>query len=140
MAAGVTFGPNGSSTGVAVLTETAVQSAVAGIGTNLTTILAAVEAIEAKTNHLPTNPAAVGDVPTAVQVADAVLSRGVANVEAAAPQTCLATLLLATTNKSNTEAHEGYLTVYRTDLVTEHVRLPISTDANAAPIDGIGGN
>lgn len=76
--------------------------------------------------------------PTAEQIADAVLSRNVANVEAASPRTSLATAILATTNKSNTDDHEGFLTVYRTDGVTEHVRIPISVNPDADPIEGIG--
>jgi hypothetical protein len=78
-------------------------------------------------------------VSTANQIADAVLARNVSNVEAAAPRTSLATLVLATTNKANTKAHAGQFTVYRTDGATEHAQIAISTDPNAAPIDGIGG-
>ena len=82
--------------------------------------------------------ASVAAIPTATQTADAVLSRGVSNMEATADAKSLATIVLATANKANTKDHEGYLTVYRTDGVTEHVRISISTDVNAAPIDGIG--
>ena len=78
-------------------------------------------------------------IPTANQIADAVLARNVSNVEAAATRTSLATLVLATTNKANTKAHAGQLTVYRTNGATEHTQIPISTDPNADPIDGIGG-
>jgi hypothetical protein len=79
-----------------------------------------------------------GDVPSGSQIADAVLARDAAAAEAAAPRTSLATAILAATNKANTFAHAGYLTVYRTDGVTEHARIPLSTDRDADPVDGIG--
>lgn len=94
--------------------------------------------VQERTNNLPNNPAAVGDVPTAAQVADAVLSRDVSNVEASAPLASLVTLVLATTNKANAADNPGYLTVYQTNGTTEHVRIPISIDVDAAPIEGIG--
>jgi hypothetical protein len=78
------------------------------------------------------------DIPTVAQVADAVLSRNVAQAEAASPRTSLATAILAMTNKANTIDNDGFLTVYRTDGVTEHARIPVSTDENAEPIDGVG--
>jgi hypothetical protein len=77
-------------------------------------------------------------IPTANQVADAILARNVSNVESTAPQTSLTTAILAITNKSNTFAHAGYLTIYRTDCLTEHARIAVSTDSNAEPIDGVG--
>jgi hypothetical protein len=76
--------------------------------------------------------------PTAEEIADAVLSRSVSHVEAAAVRSCLATVVLAAVNKANTADHAGYLTVYRTDGVTEHTRIPIAASAGAAPIEGIG--
>jgi hypothetical protein len=78
------------------------------------------------------------NVPTADAIADAVLSRGVANVEDSAPQASLTTLVLAAVNKANTADNAGYLTVYRTDGVTEHARIPIAIDPTAAPIEGLG--
>ena len=71
-------------------------------------------------------------------VADVILGRDVANAEAASAVHSLATLILAATNKANTRAHAGKLTVFRTDGVTEQAQIPISTDANAEPIDGVG--
>jgi hypothetical protein len=76
--------------------------------------------------------------PTAEEIADAVLSRDVSHAEAASGRTCLATLVLAAVNKANTEDNAGYLTVYRTDGLTEHTRIPISASPGAAPIEGIG--
>jgi hypothetical protein len=79
-----------------------------------------------------------GNIPTGSQVADAVLARNVAGAEAAAPRTSLATMILASTNKANTFVHSGYVTVYRTDGVTEHARIPLSSNHNADPIVGVG--
>ncbi len=78
------------------------------------------------------------DVPSGEQIADAVLARNVASAEGAAPRASLATAILAATNKANTFAHAGYLTVYRTDGVTEHTRIPLSTNPDADPVDGVG--
>ena len=108
-----------------------------GAGTALATA-ANLATVKAKTDNLPAQPAATDDIPTATQVADAVLSRDVANVEAAAPDACLVTLVLATTAKANTADNPGYLTVYQTNGTTEHVRIPIAIDPDAAPIEGIG--
>jgi hypothetical protein len=79
-----------------------------------------------------------GDVPTGNQIADAVLARDVASAEGSAPRTSLATTILAMTNKANTFDHAGYLTIYRTDGVTEHTRIHLSTNHDADPIDGVG--
>lgn len=117
----------------AAQTVKATDSAGAAIAT-----AANLAAVKTKTDNLPAQPAATGDIPTATQVADAVLSRNVSNVEATAPRGCLTTLVLATTTKSNTAANPGYLTVYRTNGTTEHVRIPIAIDPDAAPIEGIG--
>lgn len=78
------------------------------------------------------------DVANTDDVADAVLARDVADAEGSAAQKSLATVVLANANKSNTTDHPGYLTVYRTDGTTEHAQIPVSTNANADPIDGIG--
>ena len=113
---------------------------VAAIGTPAGghTVASDVAAVKAKTDNLPAAPAAADDVPTATQVADAVLARNVSNVEAASGRTSLTTLVLAATNKANTEDHAGFLTIYRTDGITEHARIPISIDPTAAPIEGVG--
>ncbi len=71
-------------------------------------------------------------------LADAILARDVSQAEAAATRCSLATVILATTNKANTVDNPGRLTVYRTDGVTSHAQIPISTDPHANPIDGVG--
>ena len=71
-------------------------------------------------------------------LADAILARDVSHAEGSATRTSLATVVLAATNKANTVDHPGQLTVYRTDGVTAHAQIPISTDPHASPIDGVG--
>jgi formate dehydrogenase maturation protein FdhE len=84
--------------------------------------------------------AAVGALTTAEReaLADALLARDVSHAEAAATRCSLATVILSATNKANTIDQPGQLTVYRTDGVTTHAQIPISTDSHASPIDGVG--
>jgi len=84
--------------------------------------------------------AAVGTLTAAEReaLADALLARDVSHAEAAASRCSLATVILAATNKANTIDNPGRLTIYRTDGVTSHVQIPISTDPSASPIDGVG--
>jgi hypothetical protein len=84
--------------------------------------------------------AAVGTLTAAEReaLADALLARDVSHAEAAASRCSLATVILAATNKANTIDNPGRLTIYRTDGVTSHVQIPISTDPSANPIDGVG--
>jgi hypothetical protein len=82
--------------------------------------------------------AKASDIPGVVTIADTVLARNVASAEAAAPRASLATAILAMTNKANTSDHAGFLTVYRTDGVSEHARIPIAANPNAVPIEGVG--
>jgi len=70
--------------------------------------------------------------------ADILLCRDMSACEAAAAANSLCTVVLAMANKSNTIDNPGYLTVYRTNGTTEHCQIPITTDANADPIDGVG--
>jgi len=69
-------------------------------------------------------------------IADAVLTRDVASVEAAAGEHSLCYLVLAA-GESNTVDNPGYLTVYRTDGLTEFVRKTIASSPSANPITGI---
>jgi len=70
--------------------------------------------------------------------ADVLLCRDMSECEASAAAVSLCTVVLAIANKSNTIDNPGYLTVYRTNGTTEHCQIPITTDANADPIDGVG--
>jgi hypothetical protein len=84
--------------------------------------------------------AAVGALTAAEReaLADAILARDVSHAETTATRCSLATVILAATNKANTIDNPGRLTIYRTDGVTSHAQIPISTDPSANPIDGVG--
>ena len=69
-------------------------------------------------------------------IADAVLSRGVAGVQATADKHSLAYVILAM-SESNTTAHANYLTVFQTDGVTEFTRKAITASSGAPPVTGI---
>ena len=74
--------------------------------------------------------------PTTAAIADAVLSRDVASVEATAAEHSLCYLVLAA-GESNTVDHAGFLTVYRTDGETEFCQKKLTSSAGAQAITGI---
>jgi hypothetical protein len=81
---------------------------------------------------------AVAALPTAVEIADAVLSRGVDNVESTADLLSLAELILATFESSIAGTD---WTINQTDHVTLFDVRTVTVDANADPITGVeGGN
>ena len=65
------------------------------------------------------------------EIADAILSRNVSNVEAAAPEHSLATIILATLESS---IAGSTWKIKRTDGTTVHASKTVTTDANATPI------
>lgn len=91
------------------------------------------QAIRAKTDNLPAAPAAVGDIPTAVQNADALLGRNVSGGSSTGRTVKQALHVLR--NKSAVAA--GTLTVYDTDDATSSWTATVSSDAAADPITGI---
>lgn len=108
-------------------------------------VSANVSAIKAKTDNLPTDPADASDIvtafgivndtlatlPTAVQVADTVLSRSVSNVETSAAEHSLCTIILAGLESiiSGTT-----WTIHRTDGTTTYLTKTVTTDNTASPI------
>jgi len=91
------------------------------------------QAIRAKTDNLPAAPAAVGDIPTAVQNADALLGRNVSGGSSTGRTVKQALHVLR--NKSAVAA--GTLTVFDTDDATSSWTATVSSDAAADPITGI---
>lgn len=89
-------------------------------------------AIKAKTDNLPAAPAAVSDIPTAVQNADALLGRNIAGGSSAGRLVKDALRFLR--NKWTIAA--GTLTVYQEDDSTSAWTAAVSTDASAVPIVG----
>lgn len=92
-----------------------------------------IAAIKAKTDNLPAAPAAVGDIPTDVQNADALLNRNVSGGSSTGRTVKQALHVLR--NKSAVAA--GTLTVYDTDDTTSSWTAAVSSDAAADPITGI---
>ena len=92
-----------------------------------------IAAIKAKTDNLPAAPAAVGDIPTDVQNADALLNRNVSGGSSTGRTVKQALHVLR--NKSAVAA--GTLTVYDTDDTTSSWTATVSSDAAADPITGI---
>ena len=68
--------------------------------------------------------------PAATEIADAVLTRDVSNVEATAPEHCLCTVILATLESSLSDTT---WTIKRTGGSTTHATMTATTDANANP-------
>lgn len=98
-------------------------SAPVDVSTNVT-------AIKAKTDNLPAAPAAVGDIPTAVQNADALLARNVAGGSSTGRTVSQA--LFALRNKVSISGTT--MTVYSTDDTTPSWTSALTTDSGALPI------
>lgn len=92
-----------------------------------------IAAIKAKTDNLPAAPAATGDIPTAVENADALLGRNVSGGSSTGRTVKQALHVLR--NKSAVAA--GTLTVYDIDDTTSSWTAAVSSDAAADPITGI---
>lgn len=90
------------------------------VGTNLD---ATVSSVKAKTDNLPAAPAAVGDIPTAVQNADALLGRNVAGGSSAGRTVKEALYVL----RNKTDIAGGTLTVYGTDDSTPAFTAGVTT-------------
>jgi len=101
---------------------------------------ASITAIKAKTDTLPANPASVSDIPTAVQVADTVLRRSTANVEASGTGDAISLKSLygmVAQGVHNTQVSGPTLTVTRSDDTTVLGTRTVTTDPSAEPIVGI---
>ena len=99
-----------------------------------------ITAIKAKTDNLPASPAAVSDIPTAVQVADTVLRRSTANVEASGTGDAISLKSLygmVAQGVHNTQVSGTTLTVTQSDDATVLGTRTVTTDATAEPIVGI---
>lgn len=123
--------------------DAAVSSRLATAGytapdnTVIAAIFAAVDteiaAIKAKTDALPASPAATGDIPTAIQIADAVLKRDWTAVTGEADRSAL-NALRALRNKWSTSATT--LVVTKEDDITAAWSAALTTDAGAVPVIG----
>jgi len=127
----------------AILLDTAeIGAAGAGLtalatAANLATVAGYIDtevaAIKAKTDNLPASPAAVSDIPTATENADALLNRDMSAVSDTNARTPLNALRLLR-NKWTSAA--GTLTVTKEDDTTSAWTAALSGDADADPVVG----
>lgn len=87
--------------------------------------------IKAKTDNLPASPAAVSDIPTATENADALLKRDLSTVTGEAARSFLNALRLL---RNKVVIAAGTMTVYKEDDSTSAWTAAIGTDASADPI------
>jgi hypothetical protein len=117
--------------------DTAIADAALATAANLATaagyIDTEVAAIKLKTDLIPTDPAETSDIPSANTIADAVLSRGVSNVQDTADTTSLAALILATFESSIS----GTTWTIRKTGGSSFVVKTVTVDAGAEPIVGV---
>ena len=113
------------------LTALATQSSVNTIDDFLDTEIAA---IKAKTDNLPASPAATGDIPTAIENADALLNRDMSAVSDTNARTPLNALRVLR-NKIDTTG--GTLTVNKEDDTTAAWTAALTTDASADPVTAV---
>jgi len=92
-----------------------------------------VAAIKAKTDLIPAAPAAVGDIPTAIQNADALLNRSITNTQDTADVHSLTTVVLAMLESSMS----GTTWTIRKTGGTTFTTKTITVDAGADPITGV---
>ena len=136
--------------------RTAVGLAAANLDTQIATLNALIDtevaAIKTKTDQLTFTSAnkvdatlqAAADLATAVgqKVADIVLRRLAANIEASANGDTLGTSslygVLMRAEKSDTTTHVGKMTVFKTDGTTELGQIDITVDDTAQDITGFG--
>jgi len=96
-----------------------------------------IAAIKAKTDNLPAAPAAVGDIPTAIQNADALLNRDMSvgtdsgSATVRTPRQALRAL------RNKTSVSGSTLTITKEDDSTASWTAALTTDAAALPITGI---
>lgn len=113
-----------------ILDARASQTSVNTIDDFLDTEIAA---IKAKTDNLPAAPAAVGDIPTAIQNADALLNRSVTNTQDTADAHSLTTIILATLESSVS----GTTWTIRKTGGTTFATKTLTVDAGADPVTGV---
>lgn len=95
-----------------------------------------IAAIKAKTDNLPASPAAVGDIPTAVQNADALLNRDMSTGSDSGSPTVrtVRQALRVLRNKVDLVVSAGNMVVYKEDDSTSSWTAALTTSATAAPV------
>jgi hypothetical protein len=126
---------------VAGYLDTEIAAIVTSTGTTIPAALTVIDdfldteiaAIKAKTDLIPAAPAAVGDIPTATQNADALLNRDMSAVTDSTARSPLNALRLLR-NKYSIAA--GLMTVTKENDLTTAWTAALTTDAAADPITG----
>lgn len=90
-----------------------------------------IDAIKAKTDNIPASPAAVSDIPTATENADALLKRDWTSVTGEAARSVLNALRAL---RNRVAISSGTVTVYEEDDTTSAWTAAATTDASADPI------
>jgi len=134
-AVGSVTGSVGSVTGAVGSVTGAVGSVAGNVGGNVTGSVGSVAAggIAAASFAASAIDAAAVAADAATEIADALLSRDIDQVEATAALHSLTTAILKAVSRVRDNA--GTLEVYRTDGLTLHMSQTITTDAAADPID-----
>jgi hypothetical protein len=95
-----------------------------------------VGAIKAKTDNLPASPAAVSDIPTAIQNADALLNRDMSTGTDSGSTTVRTPRQALRFLRNKWDLAAGTLTVKKEDDSTTSWTAAITTDAAAVPVIG----
>lgn len=126
---------------ISTLDAAGVRTAVGLASANLDTQLTAIDdfldtevaAIKAKTDLIPASPAAVGDIPTAVENADALLGRNVSGGSSTGRTVKQAFHFI----RNRWVVAAGTLTVYDTDDTTSSWTAAVTGTAGADPVTGV---
>jgi len=137
--------------GPVTISSGSISSIQSGLATasDLATVDSVCDAIQAKTDLIPAQPAAVGSAMTLTSdysalttlttssIASAVLGCDISNVESTAPLYSLCTVILAQLQSS---VNGTDWTIYRTDGTTQHAVRTITSSSEADPITGVSGS
>lgn len=115
------------------LTSLATQASVDAVDNFIDTEIAA---IKAKTDLIPAAPAAVGDIPTAIQNADTLLDRNMATGTDSGSPTVRTVRQALRFLRNKWSISAGTLTVTKEDDATASFTATVTTDAAAVPIIG----
>lgn len=132
---------------VSTTSVSAIQNGLA-MASALSTVDSVCDAIQAKTDLLPAQPAAEGSAMTLTSqyddlktlntssIASAVLGFDISNVENTAPLYSLCTVILA---QLQSAVNGTDWTIYRTDGTTQHAVRTLAVSSEAEPVTGVSG-
>lgn len=115
----------------------ATASSLTTVEGKVDTVDTVVDAIKAKTDNMPAAPAATGDIPTAVQNADALLKRDMSAVTGEAARSPLNALRFQVNGFNITPGTPPLLNVLKENGTTVAYTRNLTVDPNAPPITGV---